>query len=166
MHTALQFPACSRLFCDASRANRRFFAVLPTVLPPVLSFSQLLGRTQLRRVLPPFRDPSARAGRIIPNSVRAIHTVSVGVPFAALIEVIAQRPFLSKSISVLINYQDRREEPLQTCCGWRSITPLATRIQEIHLSPCPQVLRRVELHAFARHRFPNMLLSPLCFHAR
>ena len=107
MHTALQFPVCSRMFSGASRSNRRVQTVLPTVLPPVLSFPQLPGRASLRRVLPPFRDPSARAGRTIPNSVRAIHTVSVGVPFAAFIELTAQRPFPSKSISVLCNYRDR-----------------------------------------------------------
>src|SRR5712664_465987 len=95
------------MFSDASRANTRFHAVLPTVLPPVLSFPQLPGRALLRRVLSPFRDPSARAGRTIPSSVRAIRVVRVGAPFAALIEVIPQRPIPSKSTSVLLNYRDR-----------------------------------------------------------
>ena len=107
MHTALQFPVWPRLFSDASRANRRFPTVLPVVLPPVLSFPQLPGRARLRRVLPPLRDPSARAGRAIPHSIRAIHAVRVGVPFAALIEFTTQRPFPSKSTSVLLNDRDR-----------------------------------------------------------
>lgn len=166
MHTALQFPVCSRSFSGASRANRRSQTVLPTVLPPVLSFPQRLGRSWRRRVLPPFRDLSARAGRAIPNSIRAIHTVRVGVPFAAFIGIISQRPFPSKSISVLLNYRDRWRNRLK-----RAAVGVPLRHWQLGFKECTfhHAHRSCGASGYTLSpvtAFPGMLLSPSCFHSR
>jgi hypothetical protein len=81
---------------------------------------------------------------------------SVGVPYVALIEVIPQRPFPSKSISVIVNYRDR---------WWSRFKCAATGVPLHHWQLGFKQSAFTMLAGLAAPQATHFRLKPLSWHA-